>query len=84
MFSVKNILLFLTAAGFALSACSKPYPVYETETVKIKPSPLFLEPFPLPPFTGTTNEDLLLYTLSLEQNMKLCNARLEAIKKSAE
>lgn len=68
----------------ALSACAKSYPVYETEIVKIKlPLPL-LDPLPIPSFTGQTNEDLLLYTLILEQNLSLCNARLSAIKKSVE
>lgn len=80
--SIKTIITFCIL--FALSACAKPYPVHETEIVKITPSPLLLEAFPMPPFSGSTNEDLLLYTLSLEQNLSLCNARLSAIKKSVE
>lgn len=75
--------IFLILAMFALSACAK-YPVYETETVQIKPPFPLLEPVPVPSFAGSTNEDLLLYTLTLEQNLTLCNARLSAIKKSVE
>lgn len=84
--SRKSFCFIALFAGccLGLSACAKSYPVYETELVKIMPSPLLLDPFPVQPFTGSDNEDLLLYTLTLKQNLQLCNARLEAIKKSAE
>lgn len=65
---------------FSLNACVKPYPVYETNIHEIKAPQFLLEPLPIPPFIGETNEDLLLYTLSLEENLSLCNARLHAIK----
>lgn len=79
---MKNCIIFM--AGFIiLSACAKG-PVYETEIVKIKPPLPLSDPLPIPSFTGQTNEDLLLYTLTLEQNLNLCNARLSAIKKSVE
>lgn len=81
VFFYKTILLCL---AFFFSACSKSYPVYETEIVRVTPPAVLLEPLDLPSFAGTTNEDLLLYTLTLEQNLHLCNARLEAIKKSLE
>lgn len=68
----------------ALCSCAKPYPVYETEIIRINPPLSLLAPVPVPPFSGSTNEDLLLYTLILEENLSLCNARLSAIKKSAE
>lgn len=84
--SRKSLCLLVLLAGLCLglSACAKSYPIYETELVKITPPPSLLEPFPVPPFTGSDNEDLLLYTLTLKQNLQLCNARLEAIKKNAE
>lgn len=68
----------------SLCACAKSYPVYETELQYIKPPLSLLEPLPIPVFTGSNNEDLLLYTLTLEENLSLCNARLSAIKKSLE
>lgn len=74
----------LTLGLVVLCACGKSYPVYETQIQSIKPPLPLLEPLPLPPFTGTTNEDLLLYTLMLEENLSLYNARLSAIKKSVE
>lgn len=81
LFFYKTILLVFV---LVLSACAKSYPVYETEVIRITPPLLLLELLPVPSFSGTTNEDLLLYMLTLEQNLHLCNARLEAIKKSLE
>ena len=80
-------LCLLAVSGalcLGLSACAKSYPVYETELVRITPPAYLLEPLPVPPFTGSDNEDLLMYSLTLKQNLQLCNARLEAIKKSGE
>lgn len=79
--SCKTALLFTV---FLFMACSKSYPIHTAEVVRITPAPMLLELFPEPVFSGSTNEDLLLYTLSLEKNIRLCNARLEAIKKSTE
>lgn len=80
---MKKYLLFIIGIA-SLCACVKPYSVYETEIQTVKlPLPL-LEPIIVPPFSGTSNEDLLLYTLTLEENITLCNARFEAIKKSME
>lgn len=81
--SIKTIITLCTLL-LALSACAKSYPVCETEIQYIKPPLPLLEPLPIPPFTGSSNEDLLLYTLTLEENLTLCNARLSAIKKSME
>lgn len=82
----RKSLCLLLLAGFCLglSACANSYPIYETELVKITPPSSLLEPLPVPAFDGTDNEDLLLYSLTLKQNLQLCNARLEAIKKSVE
>lgn len=81
LFFYKTILLCVV---LILSACAKSYPVYETEVIRITPPMSLLEPLPVPFFAGSTNEDLLLYTLTLEQNIQLCNNRLESIKKSIE
>lgn len=81
--SIKTIITLCTLL-LALSACAKSYPVCETEIQYIKPPLPLLEPLPVPPFIGTTNEDLLLYTFTLEENLSMCNARLSAIKKSME
>lgn len=81
LFFYKTILLFFV---LVFSACAKSYPVYETETVRVMPPAMLLEPLHVPSFTGTTNEDLLLYTFTLEQNIQLCNVRLKSIKKSIE
>lgn len=59
----------LTLGLLVLCACIKTYPVYETQIQSIKPPLLLLEPLPIPPFTGSSNEDLLLYTLMLEENL---------------
>lgn len=80
--STKIILTLCTL--LVLCSCAKPYPVHETEIVQIKPPLSLLEPLPVPSFSGSTNEDLLLYTLTLEENLTLCNARLSTIKKSVE
>lgn len=80
--SIKMVIALFTL--FVLFACGKSYPVYETETVRIKPPLSLLEPVPVSPFTGSTNEDLLLYTLTLEENLNLCNTRLSVVKKSVE
>lgn len=64
-----------------LSACAKT-PAVQYEVVTAAPPAVLLEPFPLLPFDGQTNEDLLLYTLSLQENVRLCNERLHAIQKS--
>lgn len=64
-----------------LSACAKTSAV-QYEVVSAVPPAVLLEPFPLLPFDGQTNEDLLLYTLSLQENVRLCNERLHAIQKS--
>lgn len=77
---MKNMLLIIGTA--ALCACAKPYPVYQTEIQTVRLPLSLLEPVAVPPFSGTSNEDLLLYTLMLEENLSLCNARLEAIKKA--
>lgn len=71
-----------------LFACAKPT-VYTTETVKITPPEILLQEVPIPALSAeagqaVTNEDLLLYTLNLEQSLHLCNARLNSIKKSME
>lgn len=76
------LLIALGAFSLSMAACSKPYPVYETEIVTMAPPAYLLEPFQVPSFTGDTNEDLLLYTLNMRQNLQLCNARLEAVRKS--
>lgn len=81
--SIKTIITLCTLL-LALCACAKSYPVHEAEIVQIKPPLSLLEPLPIPSFTGSSNEDLLLYTLTLEENLSLCNARLSAIKKSVE
>lgn len=79
---MKNLLLIIGAA--ALLACAKPYPVYQTEIQTVMLPLSLLEQVAVPSFSGTSNEDLLLYTLTLEENLSLCNVRLEAIKKSME
>lgn len=80
---MKKYLLLLIGIT-ALSACAKAYPVYDTQIQTVKPPQFLLEPLPIPQFTGKTNEDLLLYTLTLEENLTLCNVRLSALKKSVE
>lgn len=80
---MKKYLFFLFGL-LALCACGKPCPVYETKILTVKPPASLLEPIITPSFTGSSNEDLLLYTLTLEENLSLCNARLSAIKKSVE
>lgn len=79
-----KIRVFFIALLCALSACANPYPVYETKIEYVKPPLPLLEPVTVPPFAGHSNEDLLLYTLTLEESLYLCNARLDAIKKSVE
>lgn len=78
------LLAVSAALCLGMTACSKSYPVYETEFVRITPPAYLLEPLPVPLFTGSDNEDLLLYSLTLRQNLQLCNIRLEAVKKSVE
>ncbi len=71
---------------FCLVSCAKT-PIYTTETVKQPVPEILLQEVPLPVMRtnqDATNEDLLLYALELEQNLTLCNARLNAIKKSME
>ena len=71
---------------FCLVSCAKT-PIYTTETVKQPVPEILLQEVPLPVMRtnqDATNEDLLFYALELEQNLTLCNARLNAIKKSAE
>ncbi len=71
---------------FCLVSCAKT-PIYTTETVKQSAPKILLQEVPLPVMRtnqDATNEDLLFYALELEQNLTLCNARLNAIKKSAE
>lgn len=76
--------LFLLPGFFILCACGKSHLVYKTDIQLVKAPQFLLEALPLPSFTGSTNEELLLYTLGLEENLSLCNARLHAIKKSME
>ncbi len=71
---------------FCLVSCAKT-PIYTTETVKQPVPEILLQEVPLPVMRtnqDATNEDLLLYTLELEQSLTLCNARLNVIKKSME
>lgn len=71
---------------FCLVSCAKT-PIYTTETVKQPAPKILLQEIPLPAMRtnqDATNEDLLLYALELEQNLTLCNARLNAIKRSME
>ena len=71
---------------FCLVSCAKT-PIYTTETVKQSAPKILLQEVPLPVMRtnqDATNEDLLFYALELEQNLTLCNARLNAIKNSAE
>lgn len=75
----KALVLFF----FLLPACSQKI-IHDTQIVTIKPANALLEPIHIEPFQGNTNEDLLLYMLTVEKNIHLCNAKLEAIKKSIE
>lgn len=71
---------------FFLVSCAKT-PTYTTETVKQPVPKILLQEVPLPVMRinqDTTNEDLLLYTLELEQSLTLCNAWLNAIERSVE
>ncbi len=71
---------------FCLVSCAKT-PIYTIETVKQPAPKILLQEIPLPAMRtnqDATNEDLLFYALELEQNLTLCNARLNAIKKSME
>lgn len=69
---------------FCLVSCVK-QPRYTTETVKQPVPEILLQEVPMPAMwtnQDATNEDLLFYALELEQNLTLCNARLNAIRKS--
>ncbi len=71
---------------FCLVSCAKT-PIYTTETVKQPVPEILLQEVPLPVMRtnqDATNEDLLLYALELEQNLTLCNARLNTIRNVAE
>ena len=71
---------------FCLVSCAKT-PIYTTETVKQSAPKILLQEVPLPVMRtnqDATNEDLLFYALELEQNLTLCNARLNTIRKSME
>ncbi len=71
---------------FCLVSCAKT-PIYTTETVKQPAPKILLQEIPLPAMRtnqDATNEDLLLYALELGQNLTLCNARLNTIRKSME
>lgn len=82
---MKKIFFFLSI--FLLS-CTKS-PAYTTDIVKISPPEIFLQEVSMPALPielgqAVTNQDLLFYTLSLEQSLTLCNAKLSAIQKSME
>lgn len=82
---MKKICFFLP---IVLAACAKP-PAYTAETVKITPPKILLQEIPMPSLQmeagqKVTNQDLLFYTLNLEQSLTLCNAKLSAIQKSME
>ncbi len=80
---MRKVFCFLL---FFLVSCAKT-PTYTTETVKQPVTKILLQEVPLPVMRtnqDATNEDLLLYALELEQNLTLCNARLNAIKRSME
>lgn len=76
-------LPFLLVFGCANS------PAYTTEAVKIALPKILLQEVPMPALSveagqTVTNQDLLFYTLNLEQSLTLCNAKLSAIQKSVE
>lgn len=82
---MKSILFLVPIALFA---CTKA-PAYTTEAIKITPSKILLQPVPAPVLQiekgqPVTNQDLLFYTLNLEQSLILCNAKLNALQKSME
>ncbi len=80
---MRKIFCFLL---FFLVSCAK-QPKYTTETVKQPVPEILLQEVPMPAMPinqDTTNEDLLLHTLELEQSLTLCNARMNAIQKSTE
>ncbi len=80
---MRKVFCFLL---FFLVSCAKT-PTYTTETVKQPVTKILLQEVPMPAMPinqDTTNEDLLLYVLELEQSLTLCNARLNAIQKSME
>lgn len=73
-------LLGLSAALIGCAPlCS--VPVVSHDTVVVSPAKSLLEPVPLEPFGGHTNEDLLEYVLLLSGKLELCNARIVSAKK---
>ncbi len=80
---MRKIFCFLL---FFLVSCAT-QPKYTTEIIKQPVPEILLQEIPLPAMRtnqDATNEDLLFYALELEQNLTLCNARLNAIKRSME
>lgn len=82
---MKKTVFFLPICLLVLG-CAK-HPVYTSQAVKITPPKLLLQEIPMPVLQvesgqKVTNQDLLFYTLNLEQSLTLCNARLSAIQKS--
>lgn len=83
----KSMRYFAMAGLLGLSAvligCASPnsMPIVSHETVVVSPAKALLEPVPLEPFQGQTNEDLLEYVLLLSGKLELCNARISSAKK---
>lgn len=48
--------------------------IHQTEVTELKP--LLSAPVAVPVMQGNTNKDLLVYVLSLENALRLCNAGL--------
>lgn len=68
-----------------LAGCSQAAPqvVVQTEILRLSPPPALMEICPKPVWDGTTNGDLLMYALELQNALDGCNAKLEAQRKWA-
>lgn len=69
-----------------LAGCSQAAPqvVVQTEILRLSPPPALMEICPKPVWDGTTNGDLLMYALNLENALDGCNAKLEALRRWVE
>lgn len=91
IFRIKKRLQCMRYLGMAgllglsavLIGCASPHsvPIVSHDTVVVSPAKALLEPVPLEPFGGQTNEDLLEYVLLLSGKLELCNARILSAKK---
>lgn len=83
---MQRLTRFLTIGSLSLylllslTGCGATQPVVRVQEVVLLPPDSLLEPTPIAPFVGSTNEDLLRFAVLAQESALLCNGDKAAVR----